>query len=430
MKPGDSPTTEGLREALMKSVEVARAGQKEKPPIDPPTRLKQVLAFKKFTERAMGQVRQVVETDDEFRERVIAASVEQDMSRVGWLWLTRPDGWEQECAELAAIAERDSERAADARRVQELEQRLHRAEAAREKADGQRDKAGRDRDEARLQAAQARTDTRQAEEMASRLVAELDQAQSARDAAQESLVRARRKETRTDDKLKRAHGQIDRLNKELRASRELHGEEVNSLKERLADAEGEVAMAREAGFEPSPEPEPEPPPPITRRKPAPLPPGMLKDTVEATEHLLRTPNVVMLVDGYNVTFKNWQDMPVRGQRERLLQKLEELSARYSEAEIVVVFDGIETDYDYISTTARSLGVTVRFSPSGTEADDVIIEWCRHYPLWQPLVVVSHDGRVRDSARELGANLVQPSKLLKLMGVEMDNDDDSLGFIGR
>ena len=430
MKSGDSPTTEELKEALIAAVEVARAGRKEKPPLDPPARLKQILAFSKFPERALGQVREVVETNEQFRGRVVAATDEENLSRVGWLWLARPDGWEQECANLAAAAALESELAGDAQSRQALEQRLHRAKTVLERAERLREKAGRERDEARLQAAQARAETREAEEETGRLTIELERMREDRNAIRKSLERVQRQESRTVHKVKKAHKEIDRLNKELRDSRAQCGEEASSLKERLAAAEEEAAMAREAGFELRQEIEPEPPPPLTRRSPAPLPPGMLKDTVEATEHLLRTPKVVMLVDGYNVTFKSWQELSVREQRVRLLQKLEELSARYSEAEIVVVFDGTETDYDYISTTARSLGVTVRFSPSGIEADDVIIKWCRDFPLWHPLVVVSHDSRVRESARQLGANLVQPSKLLKLMGVGMENEDDLFGFMDR
>ena len=430
MRPGDSPTNEALRETLIAVVEVARKGLKEKPPVDPPTRLKQLLTFKKFSERALGQVRQVVEDDEEFRERVVEAISEEKMSRVGWLWLARPDGWEQECAELSAAAEQESEMAADAQSHQVLEQRLRRAEAALERAERQREKAGRDRDEARLESTQARAEARQSQEESIKLATELAKTKGDRDAIQKNLERIQRKESRTDDRLKKAQKEIERLNKQLRDSRQQHEEEVGKLKERLSAAEEDVAVAREAGFEPPREPEPESPPPLTHRTPVALPPGMLKDTVDATEHLLRTPKVVMLVDGYNVTFKSWQEFPVREQRMRLLQRLEEMSARYPEAEVVVVFDGTATDYDYISTTARSLGVTVRFSPAGIEADDVIIERCRDYPLWQPLVVVSHDSRVRESARKLGANLVQPSKLLVLMGVEMDDGDDFLGFAVR
>ncbi|WP_420436464.1 NYN domain-containing protein [Candidatus Poriferisocius sp.] len=430
MRPGDSPTNEALREALKAVVEVAREGQKEKPPVDPPTRLKQLLTFKKFSERALDQVRQVVEDDEEFRERVVEAINEKKVGRVGWLWLARPDGWEKECAELSAAAEQESEMAADAQSHRVLEQRLRRAEAALEKAERQREKSGRDRNEARLESTQARAEARQSQEESIKLATELAKTRGDLDAIQKNLERIQRKESRTDDRLKKAQKEIERLNRELRDSRQQHEEEVGRLKERLAVAEVEVAAAREAGFTPPREPEHESPPPLTRRTPVTLPPGMLKDTVVATEHLLRTPKVVMLVDGYNVTFKSWQGFPVREQRMRLLQRLEEMSARYPEAEIVVVFDGTATDYDYISTTARSLGVTVRFSPAGIEADDVIIERCRDYPLWQPLVVVSHDSRVRESARKLGANLVQPSKLLVLMGVEMDDGDDFLGFAVR
>ena len=430
MRTGDSPANGVLREALIAAVEVAREGQKEKPSIDPPARLKQLLTFKKFSERALGQVREVVEDDEEFRARVVEAVNEEKVGRLGWLWLARPDGWEQECAELSAAAEQQSEMAADAQSHQVLEQKLRKAEAASEKAERQRDKAVRDRDGARLEATQARAEARQSQEQSHRLATELAQTRGDRDAIQKNLERIQRKESRTDDRLKKAQREIDRVNKELKDSRIQHEEEVSSLKKRLAAAEEEVAMAREAGFELPSELEPEPPPPISSQRPIPLPPGILKETVEAAEHLLRTPKVVMLVDGYNVTFKNWHDMPVREQRVRLLQKLEELSARFSEAEIVVVFDGTETDYDYIPTTARSLGVTPRFSPPGTEADDVIIKWCRDYPLSQPLVVVSHDGRVREGARNLKANVVQPSKLLKLMGIEVEADGDSFGFMSR
>lgn len=430
MKPGDNPTTEQLREVLKKSVDVARAGQKEKPPIDPPPRLKQILTFKKFSERALDQVREVVESDEEFRERVVEAVGEEDLDRIGWLWLTRPDGWEQECTELAAAVEQELEMAADARSHEALEQSLRKAEAALDKAERQRERAGRDRDEARSRATQARSEARQSEEEANRLAAELAWTRKDRDAIQRNLDRIQRKESRAEAKLKSAQTQIDQLNKKLRDTREQHEEEVKNLEERLAAAEQEVAAAREAGFEPPEEIEPESPPPLTRRIPAPLPPGMLKDTVEAAEHLLRTPKVVVLVDGYNVTFKNWQQMKVQDQRVRLLQNLEELSARFSEAEIVVVFDGTATDYDYISTTPRSLGVKVQFSEPGVTADEEIIELCKRYPFMRPVVVVSEDNEVRDGARDRGANLVHPRKLLEVMRLEVEDPDGWAGFGDR
>lgn len=425
MKPGDSPITEELRAALLKSVEVARAGEKEKPPIDPPARLKPILTFKKFSARVMEQVRAVVETDEEFRERVVADVDEAAVGRIGWLWLTRPEGWEQEYAELAAAAERESEQAADAQSINALEQRLQRAEAALEKAERQRKKADADRDVAKAEAAQARADRSKALDEAKALTADLGEMHREREAAQRSLGRALRTQDRTAAKLKSAQTQLDRLKKELRGSLEQHGEEVGILEARLAAAEEELSMARAAGFEPpsASDPDPGPPPPLTKRDPVPMPGGLLNDTPEAAEYLLRqVPDIVVLVDGYNVTFKNWEKLPVQQQRHRFLQKMEELSARCSGAEFVVVFDGAQTDYDYISTTARSLGVTERFSPPGVTADDYIIEQCDSYPLSRQIVVVSEDGEVREQARDRGANLVHPRKLLEIMGLEVEDPD--------
>ena len=433
MKAQDNPTTDELRDVLIAAVAVARDGKEEKPPVDPPTRLKQFLTFKKFSERALTQVRAVVESDDEFRERVADGTEEGDVGRIGWLWLTRPEGWEEECQELAAAAEQESEQAADAQSTHALEQKLERAEAAQKKVERQREKAERDRDAARTEAAQARTEARQAAEEAKDLADQLGKMRAERDEANKTLERTQRTGARTEAKLKSAQTQIDRLKKDLRSAREQHRAEVDTLEERLAVAEDEVAQARAAGFEPpvEDESEPEPPPPLTHRTPAALPPGTLKDTVEAAEHLLRhVHDVAVLVDGYNVTFKSWQEMPVREQRVRLLQKLEELSSRYSGAEFVVVFDGTATDYDYIATTARSLGVTVRFSKPGVTADDNIIELCDSYPLWRPLVVVSEDNEVRERARDRGANLVRPYKLLEIMGLEVVDPQGWPGFEGR
>ncbi len=430
MKPGHIPSTDELKDSLIRSVEVAQAGQKEKPPIEPPARLKQFMDFnkRKFPARALEQVREVVEADGEFRERVVAAVNEEEMGRIGWLWLTRPDGWEQECAALALAAERDSERAADAQRIQELEQGLQRAEALAAKAGGQRDKAIRERDEARRQAAQASTEARQADDRAAELTGELEVARAELERVQDDLAQVRRKSTRTEGKLKSSLAQIDQQKKELRVSREQHGEELSSLKERLAAAEDALALAREAGFEPPAEPEPEVPPPPTQRVRVPMPGGLRNDSPEAAEYLFRqVSNVVVLIDGYNVTFKNWDKLPVQEQRHRFLRNVEELSSRYSGAEFVVVFDGSETDYDYISTTARSLGVIVRFSLPGVTADDHIIDQCDSYPLTRPIVVVSEDGDVRERARDRGANLVHPRKLLEIMGLEVEDPDGWSSF---
>ncbi|WP_419917680.1 NYN domain-containing protein [Candidatus Poriferisocius sp.] len=429
-----SPAIDELRQVLVAAVEAAKAGLKEKPPIDPPTRLKPLLRLTtKLPDRALSQVRGVVDSDEEFRGRVVESVKEEDLGRVGWLWLTRPDGWEQECRDLAEAAEIETEQATGNQQVEALEQKLQRTEAALEKAERRREKAEEDRDAARNDAMQARTQARRSADEAAKLSAELDKVRAGKDGALKKLERAQRKQDRTESKLKSVTAKKDRLEKEWGEARDQHRDELDDLTERLAVAQDGVDRARAAGFDPDPEPppvveaDPDPEPPLTHRVPASLPPGMLQDTVEAAEHLLRhEPDLVVLVDGYNVTFKNWADLPPRGQRQRFLQKLEELSARYSGVDLVVVFDGKQTDYDYIPTTARSLGLSVRFSAPGVTADDHIIGLCDNYPLKRKIVVVSEDNEVRERARDRGANLVRPYKLLEIMGLEVA---DPLGWSG-
>jgi hypothetical protein len=79
----------------------------------------------------------------------------------------------------------------------------------------------------------------------------------------------------------------------------------------------------------------------------------------------------------------------------------------------VVFDGADTpEPPAVGTTARS--VRVRFSPPGVEADDVILDEVGVIDARRPLVVASSDRRVRDGAREGGANLLHSGQLLDLL----------------
>ncbi|MDP8938611.1 MAG: NYN domain-containing protein, partial [Actinomycetota bacterium] len=149
------------------------------------------------------------------------------------------------------------------------------------------------------------------------------------------------------------------------------------------------------------------PPP--RRRPAPLPPGVLDDSAEAADHLVRVPGVVVLVDGYNVSQTGWPGLPIAEQRRRLVDALSELAARTG-ADVSVVFDGADTPWPApVATTARA--VKVSFSPVGVEADDVVLRRVAELPPWRSVVVASSDRRVQDGARESGANVVSSAQLL-------------------
>jgi rRNA-processing protein FCF1 len=59
-------------------------------------------------------------------------------------------------------------------------------------------------------------------------------------------------------------------------------------------------------------------------------------------------------------------------------------------------------------------VRFRFTPDGTEADNVILERVEQEPAQRAVVVVSSDRRVRDGARARGANLLGARQFLHLL----------------
>lgn len=143
-----------------------------------------------------------------------------------------------------------------------------------------------------------------------------------------------------------------------------------------------------------------------------LPGGIFDDTVEAAEHLLRTPSVVLVVDGYNVTMAGWPELRAADQRRRLVVALSDLAARTA-TRVEVVFDGAEVEPPTVPAPTRQL-VRVRFSDPGVEADDVVIDLVGRIPAATPVVVASSDNRVRDGARRRGANLLHARQLVAVL----------------
>jgi predicted RNA-binding protein with PIN domain len=152
---------------------------------------------------------------------------------------------------------------------------------------------------------------------------------------------------------------------------------------------------------------------VPARVPLRLPGGMFDDSVEAAEHLLRTPGAVLVVDGYNVTMTGWPDLPAAEQRRRLLAAVSDLAHRTS-TPVELVFDGAEVEPLSVPAPTRAL-VRVRFSDPGIEADDVIIDLVGRIPAATPVIVASSDNRVRTGARRRGANLLHARQLVALLG---------------
>lgn len=149
-----------------------------------------------------------------------------------------------------------------------------------------------------------------------------------------------------------------------------------------------------------------------RRVPVALPGGMFDDTVEAAEHLLRTPGVVLVVDGYNVTMQGWPELSGADQRRRLVVALSDLAARTA-SQVEVVFDGAEVEPLSAPSPTRPL-VRVRFSDPGVEADDVVIDLVGSIPAATPVIAASSDNRVREGARRFGANLLHARQLVAVL----------------
>src|SRR5436190_19614663 len=131
-----APTTM-LRPVLEAAVQVARAGESADPIQPAPPALRRYLRFVRLPPPALDIARRVLEEDADFRARVASQLSQSQVGEAGWLWLTRPDGWE---AKLEEIRKREQEREhsereerieRDAlRRLSAVEDRARRAEAA------------------------------------------------------------------------------------------------------------------------------------------------------------------------------------------------------------------------------------------------------------------------------------------------------------
>jgi predicted RNA-binding protein with PIN domain len=376
----------------------------------------------------------VLDDDAGFRARVAETTSPEAVGRAGWLFLTRPVGWEAELADLAHRAAEDRSRAADRRADSDARRR---ATAAEEAAAAARDAATRAADALAEERRARRDAARRAGELAARvdaLTAERDEARAGAAAARAQHEAARATVARLEARLAERPAPAapaappappaavpdPAATEVVQAAASAARSLADSLEEAvtaLGVGTGTERPAARRGTGPrAARPSLTPPDRAVGRRPrrvaAPLPPGVFEESAEAAEHLVRLPEVVVLVDGYNVSHAAWPAAPITDQRRRLVDALAGLVARCG-ADVRVVFDGADTpEPPAVGTTARS--VRVRFSPPGVEADDVILDEVGVIDARRPLVVASSDRRVRDGAREGGANLLHSGQLLDLL----------------
>lgn len=413
---------------------------------------------------ARRQLRRALESDETFRERVVerfvgrpevvalldawepAAAVaaaadaadRDDLALLASaLWAARPEGAAFGLGALSAAHERRRREWGDAADAQALEQRLAEHEEAVRRAETARRTA--EAEAARLDAAlhderrsrRAREEQAEAEADAARrhaeaLEVEVDRARDAADTADQRAGREAKRVHALEDDLRRVRAELA----EARAAREeepptrLGPDDARILAD-AADAARRLAgsldaLVGRAGSRPAPQPprpsaEPSSRPsrerPLARRVQPTLPPGLVADSVAGLTAMLRSPGLVLVVDGYNVSQRAWHDSTPSEQRTRLAMALTQLHLRYG-CDVTAVFDGDGTEG---VPPLRRPGLRVLFSSGDEEADEVVVRVIADLPKRVPVVAVSSDAWVREHADEEGACVVSADTLLGAFG---------------
>ncbi|MDQ3353445.1 MAG: NYN domain-containing protein [Actinomycetota bacterium] len=432
-----------LRSAAEAALAVARRRQGDDPPVPAPKGLVPFLAFARLPDRALIGLRRVLDDDDDLRRATSEATSEQAVGRASWLFLDRPVGWEDELDRLVEAADEIAGEARDQRVEADLVRRLQAEETARHRGMQEAAELRRQVADVKDQLASERRGRRRAESDSGRLrqqVSDLrDEVDERRRAEADLLIaldaaRSRAEITTASQDVsdapagpeaaeaKSANEQtIDRHSLAAAVARsQAAGEALTDVLAELRRLVAEDVVA-EDGHAPRPPlrttagpARPGSAPCAPRRRPVSLPPGTFDDSVAAAEHLVRIGEVLVLVDGYNVTKLARPDLALPQQRSWLVDAALELAARTG-ARLELVFDGADERASAPADLGRRTGVQVRFSSAGTEADDLLLDRVAQVLPARPLVVASDDRRVRDGARRLGANVITSPQLLAVLG---------------
>lgn len=394
------------------AVDDKRKSKDPNPPpaaVEPPASVK---TFTRWTSRkhlADDKMLTALDTDEEFRSAVAETVDEQAAGELGWLWLTRPTGWDTRIAEIVATVEHaaDSEAAERARQahIAALESAVRSAERRAANASKRR--------------AHATADVRTAKRAFSTAQRRHNEAHRTLASAQAALDKA---EAAADESTK-GHTKAERALETARIT-----EANTTAAERAAVAELAAAHTALDEVLHPPEPEPEPSrvvaPAVTHQPQLPAKrkalklPAHVATGPDAAQHLLAVADVAWLIDGYNFAFRLWEDTGdnIKVARGRVERRMNTLAAR-RHIDICVVWDGIQ-DPAAAKVPHRQGpkpgAATVRFSRPGRTADDSIIVDCDTLPTTRQIVVVTADHNLKLRAARRGANTLAPEHLAALL----------------
>ena len=123
-----------------------------------------------------------------------------------------------------------------------------------------------------------------------------------------------------------------------------------------------------------------------------------------------------ILDGYNVIYRIPEltaklEESLESARKALAMRMAEWKRSRRDAEVVIVFDG--RDSDFIDRSRTNLcGIDCVFTRSKEAADDRIIGMVRSSKDPSSITVISHDNCVRNNSRTHGARVEYPAFLQK------------------
>jgi hypothetical protein len=146
-------------------------------------------------------------------------------------------------------------------------------------------------------------------------------------------------------------------------------------------------------------------------RPAPrIPVGLRADTSEGVDALLRTPRLVVVVDGTDIASRAWPDERVSEQRGHLVASLRSLHSRFR-CDITVVFAG--DDLEPPGKIGRP-GVRAVFSAVGEPVGTAIVREVSSVSASLPVLLISSDGAVAGQAEREGATVVAVDPFLSAL----------------